>query len=112
MIELPASSLSLLDATGRSFGRLRVVPHEHKPYAECIFDVAPVDEAQAARPEVRWGCKRHYRRYSEHQLRIAADGTLTISKADFRWVLEPDEGGGYTSRFPAPKVRAVWSDEA
>jgi hypothetical protein len=112
MIELPASSLILSDTTGRPFGQLRLVPVDGKPYAEGIFDVAPVDEEQAARSEVRWMCKRHYKRFSEHRLSLGADGSITVKKAGFTWVLDPDEeGDGFTSRAPAPKVRATWASE-
>jgi hypothetical protein len=103
-----------LDAEGCCFGRLRLVPHEEKPYAEGIFDVAPIDAAQAERPEVRWLCKRHYKRFSEHQLQIAPNGTLTVKKAEFTLVLDPIEGGGYIARAPAPALKAEWEldDEA
>ena len=110
MIELPAPSLRLSDASGRPFGHLRIVPVEGRAFADCIFDVAPFDEAQAQRSEVRWMCKRHYQRYSEHRLTIDSQGALTIRKASFVWVLDPDEeGDGFTSRRPAPRVHAHWA---
>jgi len=113
MIDLPASSLVLLDNTGRSFGQLRLVAHPEKPYAEAIFDVEPIDEAQAARSEVRWLCKRHYKRFSEHRLSIGRDGAITVKKAGFLLELHPDEeGDGYASKAPAPPVRARWATEA
>lgn len=110
MIDLPSPVLRLLDATGQPFGQLRVVAHASKPHAECIFDV-PADPAATARPEVRWACKRHYRRFSEHRLQILDDGSLVVSKSDFRWVLTRDDDGGYRSVAPAPPVRAAWASE-
>ncbi len=113
MIDLPASSLVLLDSAGRPFGQLRLVAHPEKPYAEGIFDVEPIDEAQAARSEVRWLCKRHYKRFSEHRLTIGRDGTLIVKKAGFLLTLHPDEESeGYASRAPDPPVRARWATEA
>jgi len=110
MIALPAPTLVLFDATGAPFGQLRLVPVEGRPYAEGIFDVAPTSEAQAERSEVRWLCKRHFKRFSEHRLSIGDDGSLTVKKGSFRLDLHPnDDGTGFRTQPPAPPIRAAWA---
>ena len=109
MQTLPSRTLVLHDANGAPFGVLRLAPSEDNPLkGECIFDVHPASAEQGARTEVRWLYKRRFKRFGEHKFKVA-DGSVTITGADFTVVLDPTEDGPMQTRPPAPRVTAAWA---
>lgn len=74
---------------------------------ECIFDVSPTSEVQAARQEVRWLFKRRYVRAGEHRFKLSAKGVLTISQGDFSLSIDTNEEEMRVSP-PMPGITIAW----
>ncbi|MEZ4323131.1 MAG: hypothetical protein R3F61_37035 [Myxococcota bacterium] len=112
MTTLPSHKLVFSDSTGLPFGVVHLAPSESDPLkGDCIFDMEARTPAQDCRDEVRWLAKRHYQRWSEHKFAVDDDGVITIKKASFSLILDPAEDGeGFVSRPPAPRVTASWGD--
>jgi hypothetical protein len=110
-LDLPSDTLAFFDVEGVLFAILRIAPGDRDDRADCIFDVVsplPTDD-----PAARWLAKRHYRQTSEHRLTRDDEGRVTIRKASFELVLEPDEDDPdqLVSRPPAPRVLAAWETD-
>ena len=104
-----SKTLALYDSQGECFGALHMVPKaDDLTKGECIFDVAPRSEEQGERHEVRWLCKRHFQRWSEHRFKLGEDGSVTVHLNKFRIVFEPNSDGVFTLRPPAPPVTAIF----
>ncbi len=108
---LPSPTIALFDQTHTRFGTIRLVPKTADAVkGDCIFDVQR--SAEGTRNEVRWLAKRHYESRGEHRFVIDAAGRITISQADFRLVLDPDDDtGGLRTVPPQPLVWASWAPE-
>ncbi|MCO4748064.1 MAG: hypothetical protein KC912_24940 [Proteobacteria bacterium] len=106
---LPTQTLTLCDRTGARFGVIRFAPSESNELkGECIFDLSVDIEDPAVRDEVRWIYKQRYRRAGEHRFKLTESGRLTITQADFKLLLEPDEEASMRTRSSAPAISGEW----
>lgn len=109
MTELPSHTLALQDAADQTFGLIRFAPSDKDPSkGDCIFDITLDPSDTSIRDEVRWLAKRAFRRSGEHRFKIAKDGSLTVSVADFRVVFDETQAGELRTRPPAPRVTGTW----